>query len=144
MSIIEKQYGMKDFKDLMEKRFKECDDPMNIPFGCDPFSQSSINHRAIKKETYNYVLEMLPEQIEIARYSQRLVSQQRAEIERLKLNVERYEKLRRWMTSNVKEGWDEVIQLGAVGVYLSWDDFDMYLDNLPVCNLGLCEEANNE
>lgn len=142
MSIIEKEYGLKDFKELMEKRFKECDDPMNIPFGCDPFSQASINRRAIQKETYNYVLEMLPEQIEIARYSQRLVAQQRAEIERLKVNAQRYEKLRRWMSSNVAEGWDEVVKLGAVGAYVDWNTFDAQLDSLPVCNVGLCEVSS--
>lgn len=139
MSLFEKQYGMKDFKELLEKRLKECDDPMNIPFGCDPYSQSSINRRMQQKATYSYVLEMLPEQIEIARYSQRLVAQQRSEIEQLKLNAERYKKLRQWMSSGVQEGWGEVTQLGAIAQYLSWDDFDKQLDSLPACNLGLCE-----
>jgi hypothetical protein len=54
-------------------------------------------------------------------------------------NAERYVKLRRWMTSNVVEGWREVENLSSVGCYVGWDNFDSYLDCLPVCNVGLCE-----
>jgi len=54
------------------------------------------------------------------------------------LNAERYLKLRRWMSSNVPEGWDTVEQLGAVAAWLSWSDFDQMLDNLPECNVGQC------
>lgn len=54
-------------------------------------------------------------------------------------NAQRYEKLRYWMSSNVKEGWDEVEKLGAIAAYLSLEDFDKYLDSLPECNFGLCE-----
>lgn len=56
-------------------------------------------------------------------------------------DAERYRKLRRWMTSNVKEGWDEVEKLATVGVYMGWDEMDKNLDALPVCNVGLCEVA---
>lgn len=57
-------------------------------------------------------------------------------------DAERYRKLRRWMSSNVKEGWNEVEQLGAIGAYLDWDTFDAQLDSLPVCNVGLCEVSD--
>jgi hypothetical protein len=53
-------------------------------------------------------------------------------------DAERYAKLRRWMSSNVREGWTEVERLGALACYTSWDDFDAYLDELPECNVGLC------
>lgn len=50
---------------------------------------------------------------------------------------DRYRKLRRWMTSNVAEGWAEVEKLAAIGCYLGWTDFDATLDALPECRLGL-------
>jgi hypothetical protein len=56
-----------------------------------------------------------------------------------RLDAERYRKLRAWMTSNVKEGWDEVTTLAAVGCHVDWDAFDHTLDQLPECNVGLCE-----
>lgn len=52
-------------------------------------------------------------------------------------DVERYEKLRRWMTSNVEEGWSEVCNLASVGCYMGWDEFDKYLDSMDKCNVGL-------
>lgn len=54
-------------------------------------------------------------------------------------DAERYRKLRAWMSSNVKEGWQEVERLGAIAAYVNWDEFDKYLDELPECNVGLCE-----
>lgn len=56
---------------------------------------------------------------------------------------DRYEKLRRWMTSNVDEGWSEVCNLAAVGCYLGWDEFDKYLDQMPECDLGLCKKGED-
>lgn len=53
-------------------------------------------------------------------------------------NADRYTKLRRWMSSNVPEGWSKVEQLGAVAAWLSWADFDQMLDDLPECNVGQC------
>lgn len=53
-------------------------------------------------------------------------------------NADRYEKLRKWMSSNVQEGWNEVERLGAIAAYVCWDEFDAYLDSLPECNVGLC------
>lgn len=61
-----------------------------------------------------------------------------ATVEQDKIDAERYRKLRRWMSSNVKEGWQEVERLGAIACYVDWDAFDAYLDELPVCNVGLC------
>lgn len=61
-----------------------------------------------------------------------------------RLDAERYRKLRRWMSSNVAEGWDEVTKLAAIAVYVSWDAFDAELDRLPVCNVGLCEVRDNQ
>lgn len=52
----------------------------------------------------------------------------------------RLRKLKRWMSSNVKEGWSEVKCLGAIAVY-AHKDFNAYLDDLPECNFGLCETA---
>lgn len=50
----------------------------------------------------------------------------------------RYRKLRRWMSSNVEEGWSQVVQLAAIACYVSWEDFDKSLDDLPECTYGLC------
>lgn len=54
------------------------------------------------------------------------------------VDAARYYKLRRWMSSNVPEGWTQVEQLAAIACYMSWDDFDSALDALPQCEHGLC------
>ena len=59
-------------------------------------------------------------------------------------DAERYRKLQRYMGSNVKEGWDIVCQLGGVASWVGWDDMDQYLDDLPECNVGLCERPMQE
>ncbi len=59
------------------------------------------------------------------------------EMARLRKNAARYEKLRGWMSSNVKEGWKEVEQLAAIACYVDWSAFDESLDDLPECNVGL-------
>lgn len=61
-----------------------------------------------------------------------------------KIDAERYRKLRRWMSSNVPEGWKEVCNYAAICCYVDWDSADEYLDNLPVCNVGLCETTRNK
>lgn len=68
-----------------------------------------------------------------------IIEQRESPFEAVRADAERYRKLRRWMSSNVKEGWNEVEQLGAIGAYLDWDTFDAQLDSLPDCNVGLCE-----
>lgn len=57
------------------------------------------------------------------------------------INARRYEKLRRWMSSNVKEGWQQIQNLAAVACYVDWDAFDKELDALLECNVGLCETS---
>lgn len=71
-----------------------------------------------------------------------IIEKRESPFEAVRRDAERYRKLRRWMSSNVKEGWDEVTMLGAIGAYLDWDTFDTQLDSLPVCNVGLCEMSN--
>lgn len=58
--------------------------------------------------------------------------------------AERYRKLRRWMSSNVKEGWEEIERMGAVAAWMGWDHFDNYLDTLPECQYGLCSPPIEE
>lgn len=84
------EYGLKEFKELLEKRFKDCDDPMNIPFGCDPTSEKSKFRRQIQKETYRDVLEQFPDSIGISRHSKRLIEKQRSEIELLQNQLAEY------------------------------------------------------
>lgn len=55
----------------------------------------------------------------------------------------RYRKLRRWMSSNVPEGWGEVEKLAAIACHMDWDNFDMALDALPECNVGLCHRTTS-
>jgi hypothetical protein len=52
-------------------------------------------------------------------------------------NGERYLKLRRWMGSNVTEGWQRVEELGVVCAWMGADEMDAFLDSLPECNFGL-------
>jgi len=59
------------------------------------------------------------------------------------INEGRYKKLRRWMSSNVREGWQEVKNLAAIAVWEGWDAFDSYLDEMPECNVGLCQTGEN-
>ena len=60
-------------------------------------------------------------------------------VETLETDALRYRKLQRWMSSNVKEGWGVVEQLGAVAAWQGWDEMDQFLDSLEECNVGLCE-----
>ena len=71
-----------------------------------------------------------------------IIEKRESPFESVRRDAERYRKLRRWMSSNVKEGWDEVTKLAAIACYLDWDTFDAELDSLPVCNVGLCEVSN--
>lgn len=58
-----------------------------------------------------------------------------------KLDAERYRKLRRWMGSNVPEGWNMVEELGAVCAHQGFIAMDTVLDSLPECNVGLVASA---
>lgn len=64
-----------------------------------------------------------------------------AENQRLEGEVARLHKLLGWMSSGVKEGWDEVCRIGAVATYLGHPDALEYLDGLPECSAGLAAPA---
>lgn len=117
-------YGIREFKTLMENSFEAYGKVGSTPFPMDPYSREAVQLRNNKREAYQYVLEMMPD-----------VDQ----IEQDKKDAERYRRLRNWMGSNVKEGWNEVQNLGSIVAYLSYEDFDSYLDNLGECKVGLCE-----
>lgn len=55
----------------------------------------------------------------------------------------RLNKLLGWMSSNVKEGWDEVCRIAAVATYVSYEEAVVYLDQLPACTVGLCAGADS-
>lgn len=75
--------------------------------------------------------------VEVATLKQQL-AEQPADNEDNRVNAARYKKLRRWMSSNVQEGWTVVEQLGAVASWQGWNEMDQYLDTLPECEHGLC------
>jgi len=54
----------------------------------------------------------------------------------------RYRKLRRWMGSNVPEGWKQVEHLGAVCAWMGRDEMDAMLDDMPECGVGLAASAS--
>lgn len=54
-------YGLREYKELLEKNLQDLSDPMNVPFGVDPNGFEGIMYRKNKMESINYALEMLPE-----------------------------------------------------------------------------------
>lgn len=84
------EYGLKEFKELMEKRFEDAKNPMNIPCTIMPGSDLANFYIQIKRETYRDVLEQFPESIGISRHSKRLIEQQRSEIELLQNQLAEY------------------------------------------------------
>lgn len=54
-------YGIKEYKELLEKNLKDLQDPMSSPFGSDPYSSHQTEIRIAKMESINYALEMLPD-----------------------------------------------------------------------------------
>lgn len=52
-------YGMKEFKELLEKALKDYSDPMNCPFGMDPYAEGKL-WREAKQGAITWVLEMIP------------------------------------------------------------------------------------
>lgn len=54
-------YGLKEYKALLEQNLRDLSNPMNIPFGMDPFTSEATAYRTAKMESINYALEMLPE-----------------------------------------------------------------------------------
>lgn len=77
------EYGLNEFKELLEKRLKDCDEAMNIPFGCDPFSEYAKLRRQIQKDAYRDVLEQFPDSIGISRHSKRLIEELRTRVQQL-------------------------------------------------------------
>jgi len=75
-----KDYTFEDFKGLIEKAFEDYKNPMNVPFGMDPYSDQAITYRNAKREVLNWVLEMMPDGFDIARHSKRLVEQLRTQL----------------------------------------------------------------
>ncbi len=73
--------------------------------------------------------------------AQSALDELRREVEALRADAERYQKLRGWMSSNVSEGWQQVEQLAAIACYVDWDAFDQTLDSLPTCDVGLMKRA---
>lgn len=54
-------YGLREYKALLEKNLEDLKNPMNIPFGMDPFTSDATAYRTAKMESINYAIEMLPE-----------------------------------------------------------------------------------
>lgn len=54
-------YGLREYKELLEKNLEDLKNPMNIPFGMDPNGGPAVDYRRNKRESINYALEMLPE-----------------------------------------------------------------------------------
>lgn len=77
------EYGLKEFKDLMEKRFEDAKNPMNIPCTIMPGSELANFYIQIKRETYRDVLEMFPNSIGISRHSKRLIEELRTRVRHL-------------------------------------------------------------
>lgn len=54
-------YGLKEYKELLEKNLSDLNDQYNVPFGMDPYGGQAKVWRRNKSESINYALEMLPE-----------------------------------------------------------------------------------
>jgi hypothetical protein len=63
--------------------------------------------------------------------------------QRLEGEVARLHKLLGWMSTNTKEGWDEVCRIGAVAVYESHETALNYLDSLPEASVALAALRGN-
>lgn len=53
-------YGLREYKELLEKALASYNDPMSCPFGMDPLREGA-QWRLAKQEAFLYALEMLPE-----------------------------------------------------------------------------------
>lgn len=54
------EYGIKQYKELLEKALLTYNDPMECPFGMDP-NNEGVLYRKAKREILVWCLEMLPE-----------------------------------------------------------------------------------
>lgn len=57
---MKEQYGLKEYKELLEKAYKKYQNPMECPFGMDPYKEGAF-YRQNKLEMLQWCLEMLPE-----------------------------------------------------------------------------------
>lgn len=57
---MKEQYGLKEYAALLEKALKSYENPMECPFGMDPYTDGII-YRQSKREATVWCLEMLPE-----------------------------------------------------------------------------------
>lgn len=55
------EYGLKEYKELLEQALLELQSPMSVPFGMDPHSEMGKCYRRWKQESIVYAIEMLPE-----------------------------------------------------------------------------------
>ena len=58
------EYGLKEYKELLEKAYNNYNDPMSVPFGMNPYSYEANAYRLAKQEALNWAIEMLPEIVE--------------------------------------------------------------------------------
>lgn len=56
------EYGLKEYKELLEKALVCYQDPLSVPVEMDPYSKSANVWRAAKMEAILYALEMLPQE----------------------------------------------------------------------------------
>jgi hypothetical protein len=57
---MNEQYGLKEYKELLEKAYKRYQNPMECPFGMNPYTEGAF-YRQNKLEMLQWCLEMLPE-----------------------------------------------------------------------------------
>lgn len=57
---MKSEYGLKEYKALLEKAFKDYENPMNVPPHLDPYKEGVL-YRQSKLEILNWAIEMLPE-----------------------------------------------------------------------------------
>lgn len=54
-------YGLKEYKDLLEKNFEDLNNPLNVPCSLIPYTIEAKAWQVAKQESINYAIEMLPE-----------------------------------------------------------------------------------
>jgi len=57
---MNKEYGLKEYKALLEKAFEKYQNPMSVPPELDPYKEGVL-YRNAKLEILNWAIEMLPE-----------------------------------------------------------------------------------
>ncbi|ATN92812.1 hypothetical protein QGX11_gp049 [Pseudomonas phage PPSC2] len=54
------KYGIEEFKELIEAQIKKLNNPMECPFGMDPYGDGQV-YRKAQQGILNWVVEMMPE-----------------------------------------------------------------------------------